>query len=41
MPIFAFIVFVSIARPFVGNGPSVNTCIPAEANPETKAGSNV
>ena len=30
-----------IARPFVGNGPNVNTCIPAEVNPETNAGSNV
>ncbi len=33
--------FVSIASPFVGNGPNVNTFIPAEANPETKAGSKV
>ena len=32
---------VNIARPFVGRGPKVNTCIPAEANPETNAGSNV
>ena len=41
IPIFALIDFVSIARPFVGNGPKVNTCIPPETNPETKAGSNV
>ena len=41
MPIFAFIDLVNIARPFVGNGPNVNTCMPAEANPDTNAGSNV
>ena len=32
---------VNIASPLVGNGPSVNTCIPADANPETNAGSKV
>ena len=37
----AFIFFVSIAKPFVGRGPKVKICIPAEANPETKAGSRV
>ena len=41
IPRFAFIDLVNIARPFVGNGPSVNTCIPADASPETKAGSSV
>ena len=41
IPRFAFIFLVSIANPFVGSGPNVNICIPAEANPETKAGSRV
>ena len=41
IPRFALIFFVSIARPFVGKGPKVNICIPAEANPDTKAGSKV
>ena len=41
IPIFAFIDFVNIAKPFVGNGPSVKTCIPADVNPETSAGSKV
>ena len=35
----ALIFFVSIASPFVGSGPRVKICIPAEASPETKAGS--
>ena len=38
---FAFIFFVSIANPLVGEGPKVKTWTPAEANPETNAGSNV
>ena len=38
---FAFIDFVNIAKPLVGNGPKVKTCIPPETNPETKAGSKV
>ena len=33
--------FVSIAKPFVGKGPKVYTCIPADANPDTSAGSKV
>ena len=33
--------FVNIARPFVGKGPNVNTCIPPETKPDTNAGSNV
>ena len=37
----AFIVFVNIAKPFVGKGPSVYTCIPADVSPETNAGSKV
>ena len=41
IPIFALIVFVSIARPFVGSGPNVVVCIPAEVSPETNAGSRV
>ena len=41
MPIFAFIIFVSMARPFVGNGPKVKTCIPPDTKPETNAGSKV
>ena len=41
MPIFAFIFFVSIAKPLVGNGPSVKIFIPADARPETSAGSKV
>ena len=41
MPKFALIFFVNIASPFVGNGPRVNTCIPAEVSPDTKAGSKV
>ena len=41
MPRLALIFFVSIANPFVGNGPRVKTCIPAEASPETNAGSKV
>ena len=41
MPILAFIFFVNIARPLVGKGPKVNTCIPPETKPETKAGSKV
>ena len=35
------IFFVNIAKPFVGNGPKVKTCIPADAKPDTKAGSRV
>ena len=38
-PKFAFIFFVSIAKPLVGSGPNVKICIPADAKPETKAGS--
>ena len=30
-----------MANPFVGNGPKVKICIPAEAKPDTKAGSRV
>ena len=30
-----------MANPFVGNGPKVNICIPADAKPDTKAGSKV
>lgn len=30
-----------MARPFVGNGPKVYTCIPADAKPDTKAGSKL
>ena len=41
MPKFARIFFVNIAKAFVGSGPNVNTCIPAEANPDTSAGSKV
>ena len=41
MPRFAFMDRVNIARPFVGKGPKVYTCIPAEAKPETSAGSSV
>ena len=41
MPRLAFIFFVSIAKPFVGNGTKVKICIPAEVKPETKAGSRV
>ena len=41
MPRLAFIDFVNMANPFVGRGPNVVICIPAEANPETKAGSSV
>ena len=41
IPRFAFIFLVSIAKPFVGSGPKVNMCIPAEAKPDTKAGSRV
>ena len=41
MPKLALIFFVNIANPFVGSGPSVNTCIPAEASPDTSAGSKV
>ena len=41
MPIFAFIAFVNMASPFVGNGPKVKTCMPPDTNPETNAGSNV
>ena len=41
IPRFALIFLVSIANPLVGNGPSVNICIPAEARPDTKAGSSV
>ena len=40
MPKFALIFFVNIAKPLVGKGPNVKTCIPAEAKPETNAGSN-
>ena len=41
IPKLAFIFFVSIANPFVGNGPKVNICIPADARPDTNAGSRV
>ena len=41
IPKLALIFFVSIAKPFVGSGPSVNTCIPAEVSPDTSAGSKV
>ena len=41
MPRLAFIFFVSMANPFVGNGPSVNICIPADVKPDTRAGSSV
>jgi len=41
IPIFAFIDLVNIARPLVGRGPSVKTCIPPETSPDTKAGSRV
>ena len=30
-----------MANPFVGSGPNVNICIPADAKPDTKAGSRV
>ena len=30
-----------MAKPFVGNGPKVYTCIPADAKPDTKAGSKL
>ena len=41
IPMLAFISFVNIARPFVGKGPKVKTCIPADVRPETSAGSRV
>ena len=41
IPKLALIFFVIIARPFVGKGPRVNTSIPADAKPDTKAGSKV
>ena len=41
MPKFAFIDFVNIANAFVGIGPIVKTCIPADVKPETNAGSSV
>ncbi len=40
IPILALIFFVSIARPFVGNGPKVKTYIPADVKPDTSAGSS-
>ena len=41
IPRSAFIDFVNIARPFVGNGPNNKTSMPAEISPETKAGSSM
>ena len=41
MPMFAFIDLVNIARPLVGKGPKVKTCIPPDTNPDTRAGSKV
>ena len=41
MPKFAFMFFVNIAKPLVGNGPNVKIFIPADARPDTKAGSRV
>ena len=33
----AFIDLVNIARPLVGSGPRVKTCMPPETKPETSA----
>ena len=41
IPKFALIFFVSIANALVGRGPNVKTCIPADANPDTNAGSKL
>ncbi len=41
IPRSAFIDFVNIASPLVGNGPNNKTSIPAEISPDTKAGSSI